>query len=286
MTKDIVIIEDDLMMNHYIKENVLFSSFESKLNVASFTNYDEFIKNIDILNNNSIYILDYIIGGKNRGLDIYNIIKTKNKTAKIIFYSTFQLGSKVFQNMIPINDKDNIMFLSPMEGPEKLTQSIEVFTKLIYDENNNNKLLAVKNDIEIINSNLLEYLSRNPKSIYNINPRKFEELVAQLFKYEGYYVELTKASNDGGKDIYAYKKDFFNEQLFAVECKRFSENNKVGRPILQKLYGVVEHEKLTGGILVTSSFFTKPAKKFTKQLSNRIFLNDYYNLMELIAKHK
>ena len=40
-----------------------------------------------------------------------------------------------------------------------------------------------------------------------MSPRGFEELVAEMLSRLGYEVTLTPASRDGGKDIYAARRD-------------------------------------------------------------------------------
>ncbi len=52
----------------------------------------------------------------------------------------------------------------------------------------------------------IERLSQFPGDLRNLNRRRFEELVAELFVGFGYAVELTKRTRDGGKDIIAIKK--------------------------------------------------------------------------------
>jgi len=147
------------------------------------------------------------------------------------------------------------------------------------------KLLLLDNDIKIINQNFHQIIVNDPNEIYNLSPRQFEELIADLFEKKGYKVKLTPSTRDGGKDIYAEKRDLFNNSyLYAIECKKYSPENKVGRPHVQKLLGVVEAEKLSGGIIATTSFFTKDALNFRETMMHRIFLNDYYDLMSLIKK--
>lgn len=48
---------------------------------------------------------------------------------------------------------------------------------------------------------ILFELKNNPLYVYQLSPREFEEVVAELFKAKGYEVKLTPATRDGGRDI-------------------------------------------------------------------------------------
>ena len=61
----------------------------------------------------------------------------------------------------------------------------------------------VKPQIILANYALIDRLRRQPQAIYELPPRKFEELVADLLVDLGYEVQLTPATHDGGKDILA-----------------------------------------------------------------------------------
>lgn len=74
-------------------------------------------------------------------------------------------------------------------------------------------------------------------------------------------MELTARSIDGGKDIIAISKELTPLKIL-IECKRYAPHNKVGISIVQRLHGVVSSEKVSKGIVVTSSSFTQPAKDF------------------------
>jgi restriction system protein len=54
---------------------------------------------------------------------------------------------------------------------------------------------------------MIEGLKKQPKDIFNITPRQYEELVAELMHDMGYEVTLTPATRDGGKDILAFDEN-------------------------------------------------------------------------------
>lgn len=133
-------------------------------------------------------------------------------------------------------------------------------------------------DVATVSDEFLQKLHLNPKLLYELTPRGFEELVAELLCRLDYEITLTPISKDGGKDIYAAKKDHLGSFLYVVECKRYSPENPVGVGLIRQLNGVVQAEQATAGILATTSFFTKGAKEFQKQISYQVSLKDYFGI--------
>jgi len=138
---------------------------------------------------------------------------------------------------------------------------------------------------EFINERLLEELKKDPEKMFSLSPRQFEELVAELFYREGFDVELTPEKKDGGRDVIAISHNELSSHLYLAECKRYSPNRPVGVEYVRSLYGVVEAEKATRGIIATTSYFTKGAQAFSQDLKWRIGLKDYTNLQSWIKRN-
>lgn len=139
-------------------------------------------------------------------------------------------------------------------------------------------------DVQAVTDDLLARAYAEPKLLYQITPRRFEEFVAELLNHLGYDVTLTPASKDGGKDIYAAKRDDLGSFLYIVECKQYSPDRRVGVGLIRELNGVVQAERATAGILATTAFFTKGAREFQERLSNQISLKDYIGIQEWLSK--
>ncbi len=130
-----------------------------------------------------------------------------------------------------------------------------------------------------IETEVLAYFGRHPELLHSLPPRKFEELIASVFHKSGFDVELTPETRDGGIDIIAVRRDdLCGGSLNLIECKRYLPHNTVGIGVVQRLYGVVEQHKATKGIIVTTSSFTKDARKAAEFSRHRLVLNDYSNL--------
>lgn len=109
--------------------------------------------------------------------------------------------------------------------------------------------------------NLIIDVNKNPEKIFNIKPREFEELMAELFRHNGFEVELTKETRDGGKDIIAIKSlnGFYNKYL--VECRRFSTKRIIGIDVVDRLVRVVQKNNANKGIIATTSYFSRDVRK-------------------------
>jgi restriction endonuclease Mrr len=165
------------------------------------------------------------------------------------------------------------------QGYTKYNPIKEVYPQYFSSTNaENNSELQI--DLNEINEELISYLARCPQFLRQLNPRKFEELIADIFKNKGYEVTLTPKTRDGGKDIIALYKSPFGHQLFIIECKRYKEVNKVGVEIVRGLFGVKSAENYNQAILVTTSSFSRDAKDFVKPLRFQLELKDYNDIQE------
>ncbi|MCP9851233.1 restriction endonuclease [Cyanobium sp. Morenito 9A2] len=137
-------------------------------------------------------------------------------------------------------------------------------------------------DVTAANDEVLRLLQKEPGLAWRLPPRKFEEIVAEILYRQGYQIELTPASGDGGFDIYAARQDGLGKFLYLVECKRYVPPNKVGVEIVRSLYGVIQTQRATAGAIVTTSFFTAGAQEFQRQVQHQLHLHDYLVLQRWI----
>ena len=146
------------------------------------------------------------------------------------------------------------------EGVHSTDDPILEFLENYYEIEENEELESEIREI-------IKKIKKDPKEIRELNPRQFEELVAELFKEKGFEVELTKRTRDGGKDIIAISKDAFGGTLkYFIECKHYAENNKISVELVRNLYGV-KHTKDGPNkvMLVTTSSFTSSAINFAEK---------------------
>ena len=125
---------------------------------------------------------------------------------------------------------------------------------------------------------ILEY-HRN--QIKNMSHRDFELFVANIFEGLGFSVKTTQATRDGGKDIISTKSAPIPYTLI-IECKHWSENRKVDVSVVRSVYGVQMATQANQSVIVTSSKFTKDARKFAEEQKNLMALLDIDDLLKLV----
>lgn len=174
-------------------------------------------------------------------------------------------------------------------SPQELLDRLRAFTssgivgphgETILEQSEEHRHLV--SDVVAVSDEFLRRLHGQPGLLHQLTPRGFEELVAELLGRLKYEVTLTPASKDGGKDIYAAKKDHLGTFLYVVECKKYAPDHPVGVGVVRQLNGVVQAERATAGILATTSFFTKGAKEFQQKISFQLSLKDYLGIRDWI----
>lgn len=160
------------------------------------------------------------------------------------------------------------------------------YKEQFYSENPKVNKIEQKIIITDINEEVKKYLNKHPEKLFELTPRKFEELVASLLEDMGLNVELTQATRDGGTDIIAQIKNSLTSFLVLVECKRYAPDNKVDVSIVRSVAGVHLLKEPAKSIIVTTSTFTKDAKEEAKQFRGKIELKDYENLKKWLQEYK
>jgi restriction system protein len=143
---------------------------------------------------------------------------------------------------------------------------------------------GITSGLVIASDEVMRKLAAEPELLHRLSSREFEELVAELLVRQGYDVKLTPISKDGGKDIYVAHKSALGSALYVVECKKYSPDNPVGVKIVRELFGVVQAEQLTGGIVATTSHFTRGAKQFQETVHYQMSLSDYKEVHEWLSR--
>lgn len=138
-------------------------------------------------------------------------------------------------------------------------------------------------DVSEINDWILNELNKNPTDLYKLSSYRFEELIAEILIRKGYKVELTPATRDGGKDIYAVSQNDLGSFLYIVECKKYKPTHKVGVNVLRDLYGVLSKERATYGVVVTTSYFSKPAQEFQQDVTFQMSLQDFSSIKKWLC---
>lgn len=119
----------------------------------------------------------------------------------------------------------------------------------------------------------------DPRQLFHLSSRQFEELVAEIWRRFGYLIELTARTRDGGRDIIAIKQAEASLRIL-IECKRYKMSNRVDVGIARSLYGVKIHEGASKAILATTSRFTQAAKAFMSRHPWELEARDYDGIVD------
>lgn len=137
-------------------------------------------------------------------------------------------------------------------------------------------------NLGICTFDLISEIARNPKLLYQIDSRKFEELLANIFSRHGFSIELTKKTRDGGRDIIAIRSDLGIKSKYIIECKRYAIHNPVRVDLVRNLYGVQTQEGANKSVLATTSYFTPDAKKFADSVNTTQWAMDLKGYEDIV----
>lgn len=121
------------------------------------------------------------------------------------------------------------------------------------------------------------------KKLRSMDNYEFEKLVAEVWQEMGFETKVTQASNDRGVDVIAEKDHVYHEKKI-IQAKRYAEGNKIGSEQVQRYDSLRRQEdNVDEVIIVTTSSFTKPAKRTAKDLNVKPI--DGNNFLELYQEN-
>ncbi len=129
-------------------------------------------------------------------------------------------------------------------------------------------------------TDVLSGLNSRP-NLMDLTPNEFEALIANLFEKMGLETRLTQASRDGGVDCVAFDQRPILGGKVVIQAKRYKHT--VGVSAVRDLYGTVQNEGASKGILVTTSGYGKAAFDFAQ--GKPLELLSGSNLLALLADH-
>jgi len=129
-------------------------------------------------------------------------------------------------------------------------------------------------------SDVLSTLDTRP-NLMELSPREFESLITNLFEKMGLETRQTQASRDGGVDCVAYDARPILGGKVVIQAKRYK--NTVGVSAVRDLYGTMQNEGASKGILVTTSGYGKSSFEFAE--GKPLELLSGTHLLHLLAEH-
>jgi len=181
---------------------------------------------------------------------------------------------------------DEIDYLAATESTGKIRvyhmlprRFVEYQGLLLVPATQEGKLVA---SIEDVYAEVLEALRGGRIALHDLSPRKFEEFMASVFANQGYRVELTKQTHDGGYDILAVNRNPLGLDLrLIIECKRNRPDRPVGLSVVRQLWGVVNDptNHFDRGILATTSRLSRDAEHMIENSFWRLKAMDHDAIM-------
>lgn len=128
---------------------------------------------------------------------------------------------------------------------------------------------------------IIDDVQRLKDRLANMSPRDFEFFIEEYFQKLGYQTTVTNQTRDGGFDVICRLTHPF-DFLMLVECKKWSERNKVDVSVIRSIYGVHTSERANKSIVITTSRFTKDAIDFARKQQTQLELIDIDDLIKRV----
>ncbi len=123
---------------------------------------------------------------------------------------------------------------------------------------------------------LVESLSRaRAIDFARLTPRQFEEMVADVFRAEGYSVQLSASTRDGGRDLMLmrpHRARDSGELNYAVQVKHYRRGRVAVATIREFVGSLVLAGRRTGGLIVSSTQLTSAAQEAVADVNRRLGL--------------
>jgi restriction system protein len=97
-------------------------------------------------------------------------------------------------------------------------------------------------------------------NLLELSPKEFEAFIQNLFAKMGFDTKLYQATGDGGIDCVAYDPHPITGGKFIVQAKLYTRT--VQPTHVRDLWGTVQHEGATKGIMITTSGYGPDSYKF------------------------
>ena len=118
-------------------------------------------------------------------------------------------------------------------------------------------------------------------NLLDLTPKEFESFIQNLFAKMGYDTDQYRSSGDGGIDCMAYKRDPVAPMKIAVQAKLYTKT--VQPTHIRDLYGTMQHEGATLGIMITTSGYGPTSEDFAN--GKPLHLIDGHGLISICQEH-
>ena|ERR1043166_4365762 len=111
---------------------------------------------------------------------------------------------------------------------------------------------------------IIQLIQRSPETIYELDWRKWEEIIAGAYRNQDFEVILTPRSNDKGRDVIATSKTLGSIRFFD-QVKRYAPGQVVTAEEVRAMLGVLTVDpNVSKGFITTTSSFAPGVLKDTE----------------------
>lgn len=211
------------------------------------------------------------------------IESTKRAHFKITKRGTSFLNK--FQGDIKIKDLKEIDEFKEFASTSKQKKEKSIETEKIKADINDKTPLETLEDSFLFIQNQLstELLEKIKSNTWQF----FEDLIIELMVKMGYGGSKNmarsqiKRTNDEGIDG-VINEDKLGLDVIYLQAKRWTKDNSIGRPEIQKFVGALHGKRAKKGVFITTGHFAKNAYEYVKQIDPKVILIDGENLSNLI----
>lgn len=133
---------------------------------------------------------------------------------------------------------------------------------------------------------IMDLIQRDPDVIYQIDPRKWEEIIAAAYHRQHFEVTLTPRSGDQGRDVIAMREDVGSIRIFD-QVKRYKPGHLVTLEEVHSMLGVLTAAgNVSKGVVTTTSAFASGIAKneeLARLIPFRLELKDRDKLLPWLA---
>lgn len=172
-------------------------------------------------------------------------------------------------------------------SPRKALDVLDAFSNVHCQHLNDNCYSGLFDAMAIIRHRYIVDPKEGPTAeatIKSLSWRDLELLCGVLFKRMGYTVTVTPRTGDNGLDVLAIREEPGKRERVVIQAKKYGPKTRIERDDLVHLVGVVDTQRATRGVLVTTGPVRKGAWTLQKN-DQRIDIIDLPRLVKLLFEH-
>lgn len=214
--------------------------------------------------------LDYLANADNRDSnpDAYEIVSNEVKHNEKLYRMHNQ--QEAWEGLTWII---SLLNRSPLKALKALGLYFDAECTYMPDD----RIEGISDCMKIIEARYIQNATDKSKYIVSLDSRKFEMLIALLYKGMGYSVTLTKATRDGGKDIIAEINENERNEKVYVECKLYKTTE-----LKKETVRALGYLMLTEGATRATVFTTGYASNEIREMDARIQIFDLDQMIILL----